>query len=156
MKECSCNKKEFYPAKAQFTENGFEHIVTFKPGFTCERFIADRNDGGNHGIACVHLLFLVRNELGAIQFTLLTGWYPDWRKGHPPLPSDLGYHSPLPKYEGQEPASGKCPWLNDKPCYYDGSTLNAEEPFNILITEGESALWKFLEKYHKDTFSAEA
>lgn len=153
-KKCSCSNREFFPAKARFEENGFEHIISFMPGFTCERFLADKNDGGNHGIACVNILWLVRNEYGAVQFSLLSGWYPDWQNSKTsPLPSDLGYHSPIPQYENQSEMQKECFWLNNKLCYYDGSTLNAEKPFNILIQKGESALWNFLEQYHKDIFS---
>lgn len=156
--ECNCNKKEFFPAKATFEENGFKHVVSFSPGFICEKWVADPTDGSNHGKGSVDLLFIVSNESGAIQFRLMCGWYPDWkddrygrRGGVTPMPSDLGYHSLTPRYDGQE-TMGKCRWLGDKECYYDGSALNAEEPFDILISKGESALWAFLEEYHKTIF----
>lgn len=157
MKTCSCNKREGFPAKARFEENGFEHIVSFMPGFVCERWLADKNDGGNHGKGCVEIIWLIRNERGAIEFILLSGWYPDWRdkrfgQGYTPMPSDLGYHSPTPRYDGQTRTTEKCAWLNDKPCYYDDSSLNAEEAFNILVRDGETALWRFLEKCHTETF----
>ena len=152
--KCSCATREFFPAKARFTENGFEHIISFKPGFICERFLADRNDPHNHGKSSADVLFLVRNEHGAVQFSLMTGWYLDWKSDNDlnrPMPSDLGYHSLKPRYEDQNPM-GECIWLNNATCYYDGSTLNAEEPFDILLSKGESALWAFLEQYHRDTF----
>ena len=153
MKTCSCNSRERFPAKARFTENSYEHIVSFMPGFKCERFIADRNDPGNHGVTSAEIIFLVQNALGAVQFQILSGWYPDWRKDKfGALPADLGYHSPTPRYEGQAVTPGDCRWLG-KNCYYDGSTLNAEEPFDILIMKGESALWKYLEDYHREIFS---
>ena len=158
---CSCNKRERFPAKAMFVENGFEHIVSFMPGFVCERWLANPRDGGNHGKACVEILWLVRNGLGAVQFTLLSGWYPNpgnagFEKDCTPMPADLGYHSPKPMYESHTCISEECPWLDNKPCYYDGSTLNAEEPFNILLRRGETALWKFLEEYHSQTFTAQS
>ena|SRR3990167_4925206 len=159
--KCSCDKKEGFPAKARFEENGFEHIISFSPGHLCERFLADRNDPHNHGKACVDLLFLVKNKLGAVQFTLLSGWYPEWKKYRyedsspfSVLPSDLGYHSPKPMYESQSPM-GECSWVEGGQCYYDGSSLNAEKPFDILIMQGETALWRFLEDYHRQTFSSE-
>ena len=157
-RDCSCNKREIFPAKAVFVENGFEHIVSFMPGFVCERWLKNPSDGGSHGKACVEVLWLVRNELGAVQFTLLSGWYPGlgstgFEKNCSPMPTDLGYHSPRPIYEEQTPITEKCRWLNNGPCYYDGSTLNAEEPFNILLRVGETALWRFLEKYHSQTFN---
>lgn len=157
MSTCTCNQREWHIGKLKFTEDGYEHIVSFSSGFTCERWLANKKDPQNHGIGCVDILFLVRNERGAIQFRLLSGWYPNWHEktyghGDTPLPSDLGYHALEPQYEGQTMMTEHCPWLNDRPCYYDGSTLNAKEPFNILVNQGESALWKFLRDYHREIF----
>jgi hypothetical protein len=159
--KCSCGKRENHPGKAKFTENGFEHILSFAPGFECEKWKADPNDGSNHGCGCVDMLWIVRNESGAVQFRTFTGWYPSWKEQRygrasantTPFPYDLGYHSPKPMYEDQH-SMGECGWLGSKDCYYDGSGLNAEKPFTILVTEGESALWKFLEEYHKETFAS--
>lgn len=150
--KCTCNKKPFFPAKVRAMVNGYERIITFKPGFICEKWLANPNDNSHHGIASPDILFLLRNDKGAVQFMLMTGWYLNGREGKP-MPSDLGYHSLLPKYKGQEPLTQKCNWLNDMPCYYDGSTLNADKPFRILIEQGEEALWQYLEEYHKEIFN---
>ena len=123
----------------------------------------------NYGIGCATMGWYVIGPLGAIQFKLMTGWYPhiikkttfddwsDWgemtihmREHDEPMPSDLGYHSPIPRYEGQTPMDS-CSILNG-PCYYDGSGLNASKPFSILVHEGGDRLWEFLEKYYHDTF----
>jgi hypothetical protein len=94
-----------------------------------------------------------------------------------PLPADLGYHSPGPMYEGQEPIrhiykSMKvvdgvmippiygdpviCPYLEgDVPCYYDGSGLNAQDIYKILIRDGIEAVWAELKDYHESTFGEE-
>jgi hypothetical protein len=65
-----------------------------------------------------------------------------------PFASDIGYHSPVPMYEGQDPMSEKCTLL-DGTCYYDGSTLNAGPILELLIAEGTEALWaKLEEEYH--------
>jgi hypothetical protein len=151
--ECSCNKKPFFPAKVRVTINGFERIITFKPGFVCEKWLVNPEDGSNHGIASPDILFLLRNDRGAIQFLLMTGWYLNGTT-RKPMPYDLGYHSPSPMYQEQRMADKECPWLDNKPCYYDGSSLNAEKPFRILIEEGEEALWEYLENYHKEIFSS--
>ena len=68
-------------------------------------------------------------------------------------PADIGYHSPVPYYEGQEVIQQSCEYLNGKPCYYDGSSLNAVKYFDIMVREGSEALWKALEKYYDDVFS---
>lgn len=45
-----------------------------------------------------------------------------------------------------------CPYLDGKPCYYDGSGLHAERVYDLLLNQGEEAVWKYLEKYYQDTF----
>lgn len=99
-----------------------------------------------------------------------------------PLAADLGVHSPKPLYPDQLPmgaekfdfehketlqgATGNieiptrvktgtfdpCPWLDGKPCYYDGSTLNAEPVFEVLLKEGSAGVWRELREYYDRTF----
>ena len=126
-----------------------------------------------YGQGCATMTFYVIGEKGAIQFKLMTGWYPDtikqtshtdwsdWgeldirREEHMvPMPMDLGYHSPTPRYESQTLMDENC-FLLHGPCYYDGSGLNANKPFSILVHEGTEGLWKFLEMYYHDTFESE-
>jgi len=38
------------------------------------------------------------------------------------------------------------------PCYCDGSALQAEGYYEILVNQGEEALWKALENYYHQTF----
>jgi len=38
------------------------------------------------------------------------------------------------------------------PCYCDGSALRAEDYYEILVHQGEEALWKALEDYYHETF----
>ena len=137
----------------------FERMILFTPAF-------DHRDK-NCGIHGMEMRFIVKGDVGAVQFLVFTNWQlPHVRKEfegrvdagenlHPCLfagsPADLGYHSPKPIYEGQSPLSDDCEILGGK-CYYDGSGLNAEEPFNILVTDGLEALWKFLENYHTTLF----
>lgn len=122
------------------------------------------------GIGCATMHFYVIGVKGAIQFVLMTGWYPhiikkttfddwsDWAElritvqpDDKPFPVDLGYHSRLPRYEGQAVMDGECHLLKG-PCYYDGSGLNAHKPFSILVHEGSERLWEFLELYYYETF----
>lgn len=124
-----------------------------------------------YGQGCAEMTWYVIGPKGAIQFNLLTGWYPhiikkttfddwsDWaelrvRDPEPhdkPMPADLGYHSYTPMYEGQDLMTGECHLLK-APCYYDGSGLNANKPFSILVHEGGDRLWEFLEGYYYETF----
>ena len=126
----------------------------------------DADPKKNFGIHGVELAFYLKGPEGIVQFKLYTNWQlPHVQKEmnerpphprfpymfHEPMPLDLGYHSPRPLYEGQTPISRTCELLGGT-CYYDGSTLNAEPVFNILVAEGEEAVWNYLENYYKETF----
>jgi hypothetical protein len=123
---------------------------------------------------CVDMVWMLKGPLGIVQFRLFTGWSVrviglptlDWQElsmSRPryhspeeheavsaPMPADIGYHSPKPMYEDQ--TSMKCELLPQGQCYYDGSTLNADRYFAILVHEGGEALWKALEEYYHERF----
>jgi len=137
--------------------------ITFSPAFDKR----NSNPSKNYGIHGVEIRFVLKAELGAVQFVLATNWQlphvqkefdakqPDSRfpyMFHSPMPHDIGYHSYKPMYEGQEQISDSCEYLDGKPCYYGGSALNAERYFDILKAEGDEGLWKALEQYYKDVF----
>jgi hypothetical protein len=118
----------------------------------------------NYGIHGVDMTCYVKGNRGAVQFKLFTGWMlPHVQReiegrtscihGHKSFPADLGYHSPKPMYEDQIPMSEKCTILGGT-CYYDGSGLNAEGIFDILVREGGDAMWKALDEYYVETFGA--
>jgi hypothetical protein len=141
-----------------------KHIISFEPGHDCIRFECKfgskkcrPGSGGSHGVSGLNLRFVVKGKEGAVQFSLLTSWLPHPKKYYerknesPALPADLGYHAPKPQYSEQA-SMGPCPWLDGKDCYYDGSGLNAEIPFDILCTHGQDALWEYLERYYDCIF----
>lgn len=68
-----------------------------------------------------------------------------------PMAADLGYHSPFAQYEGQGSLDG-CPYLDGRPCYYDGSGLQAKAVLETLIREGGEAVWAILEARHAELF----
>ena len=140
----------------------FERIVEIEPAF-------DRRAEG-YGIHCAQMRFVLKGPLGAVQFLLFTQWQlphvaketyertvakalagedigVDLRCFYAPMPADRGYHSPVPLYEGQQPQPD-CPYLDGKPCYYDGSGLQAEGVFEALVREGTEGVWKELEYYY--------
>lgn len=120
-----------------------------------------KEPGKNYGIHGVDMRWYVIGPEGAVQFVLYTNWQlPHVQKDFDsrvdrqfphlachPLPADIGYHSRVPRYEGQH--SRKCHLLKG-PCYYDGSVLQADEFYNILVTEGGEALWLALEKRYQE------
>lgn len=148
----------------------FTKMVRFEPGHDCIRFeclhgraTCKPGLGGSHGVGSMTIRFVLKGDLGAVQFSLYTGdWLPeppsyedgplrDHRRLYGPTPSDLGYHSLKPEYEGQTTV-GPCEFLGGAECFYDGSGLNAYEPFRVLCNEGDAALWEFLEGYYRCRF----
>jgi hypothetical protein len=113
---------------------------------------------------------ILKGPKGAVQFVLYTSWHlphvtkellekrpmdvTQIRCSFLPLPADLGYHSPTRMYDGQI-KNENCQYLDGADCYYDGSGLNAERVYEILLKEGSEGVWRELENYYNDTFSAE-
>jgi len=141
--------------------------ITIEPAF--DKRNADPNK--NYGIHGCNLRFVLKGPLGAVQFLLMTNWQlphvteeflkrprPDetsLRCFYLPMPADLGYHSPKSTYKGQK-SMGPCEYLDGKPCYYDGSGLNAEPVYERMLKEGSEGVWKELEEYYKSTFERES
>jgi hypothetical protein len=117
----------------------------------------------NYGIHGAEMRFILTGNKGAITFTIFTHWH---------LPhvdeklrnkyqhssehdfmfrldgADISYHSYIPRYEGQTDSGRPCMYLNNKPCYCDGSLLAARPICEKLIAEGSDAVWKELEHWY--------
>jgi hypothetical protein len=82
-----------------------ERIVEFNPAYDKR----DSDPSKNYGIHGVNLRMILKGTKGAIQFVVYTNWHLphvqaelDRRHDHilcHPMPADLGYHSPTPRYE---------------------------------------------------------
>lgn len=148
-----------------------EHIVRFSEGYDCIKFecVNDLKSckvggGGSHGRHGLAIRFFSKGEAGTVQFVLYTGWLPQCTSpngiGHRNIkdygghlmPADLGYHSKVPMYDGQMSIDSACEWCDGKPCYYDGSGVNASDAMYALVNGGDSALWEFLDGYYKSVF----
>jgi hypothetical protein len=71
------------------------------------------------------------------------------------MATDLGYHSPTPRYEGQEQyGRADCYLLPEGSCYYDGSGLNAVPILEAFLLYGPMAVWAALARYHTDLFGS--
>lgn len=121
---------------------------------------------GDYGIAACRVFFYVRGTKGAVQFQIGTDWYPKKAREHlakfpadslidRPQPQgwDIGYHSHKPHYEHHKPISEKCPILNGL-CYYDGSSLQADDWVEGFVCGGTEWLWPRLEQYYRFTFES--
>jgi hypothetical protein len=137
----------------------YKHVTEWTPGYD----IRPKNPGDkNYGIHGAELKFVLIGPKGAIQFQIYTNWMPRSARHRErsgpyclvePMAADLGYHSFEPRHEDQRPMSESCEYLDGKPCYYDGSGLNAQDPFDILCEDGDEAMWAFLERYYEATFN---
>ena len=141
-----------------------ERITTIHPAWD-RRNTEPSKDYGIHG---AELRMVLKGELGATQFVLYTNWHLphverellsrpyknelDIKCRFLPMPADFGYHSPTPIYEGQEPCSNHCEYLNGRPCYYGGSGLYAEEIYKKLVENGSDEVWKELEERYIELF----
>lgn len=145
----------------------FERIFTIHPAFDRRNPDPEKN----YGVHGCELRMVLKGPKGAVQFVLLTNWQLphvtedvlkksvdkpmkeiDLKVRFLPLPADLGYHSMAPMWEDEKPSHEACPYLDGKPCYYDGSGLNAERVYEILLIEGSEGVWRYLENYYYDTF----
>jgi hypothetical protein len=138
----------------------FEKLITFTPAYDKRH----PDPSKNYGIHGVSIKFVLIGSEGATQFVLYTNWQlPHVTKEHldkqlgvelffMPMPADLGYHSKVPHYEGQEPIEQNCEYTKG-PCYYDGSGLAAERVYKVLLEKGDEGVWGELEKYYYDIFS---
>lgn len=131
------------------TGDGFERAIVFEQGWN------DR--GGQYGVHGMEIRFLLRGPKGVTQFAMNTGWIPGEKGVSPtladyfPSGSDLGYHAIEPQYDREmEQIGGResCPFLDGKPCFYDGSGLQAEPVLADFIQRGEVAVWEALRERH--------
>lgn len=128
----------------------------------------DPDPSKNYGIHGCEMRFVLTGDKGAVQFVLYTNWQlphvteelvekgitnpRDLKYVLLPMPADLGYHSPKRRYKGQKVLTKSCPYLKGKPCYYDGSGLNAEPVYQVLLEKGSDGVWEELEKYYERIF----
>ena len=176
-----------------------EKTIKFKPAYDKR----NSDPKKNYGIHGVEMRWLLKGELGTIQFVVFTSWhlpnvrkelnkeipglkkvklnikyqekditksveikgyepndniwieqatnYPMYHLMFSPMAADLGYHSPKPMYKGHAPTKGKCQFLKGQ-CYYDGSGLQAEQVFELLIEKGDEAVWERLEEEYIKRF----
>ena len=144
----------------------FEKIVMMTPAYDKRH----KDPNKNYGIHGVNLKMVLKGKMGAVQFVVYTNWQlphvteemlqnPRQRNSvdmfFMPMPADLGYHSYKPRYEGQTLLTESCEYLDGKPCYYDGSSLNAETIYETLLEEGSDGVWRELENCYNEIFNDE-
>lgn len=101
----------------------------------------------------IDIKFFLKGEKGIIQFCITTNWTHRMIEFDEKIKSyayDIGYHSPVPLYEGQKPME-KCSFY--KTCYYDGSSMYARKLFGKLINYGDEYIWNKMEEFYDTHFN---
>jgi len=128
------------------------------------------NPSKNYGIHGMDARFVLKGARGAVQFVAFLGIQlphvrEELRRKHSatdkydsfaPMGADVGYHAPAPCYEGQSLTHDSCPYLDGKPCYYDGSGLRADEFMPEFIAGGSDAVWAMLEQEYQKRFGEDS
>lgn len=99
----------------------------------------------------INFRFYLHGPKGAVQFVFDIKEYYGKLKV---IPYDLGYHSPVPRYEGHTAIGVDCHVLNGK-CYYDGSSLNADSLWQKFVETNDSdIIWTELLDYYNHVFDS--
>jgi hypothetical protein len=138
----------------------FEQIVEVVPAFSKR----DHDPAKDFGIGAVQIRFVLKGPKGATQFVIGTDWYlpADQRRLRPrtgvlgetvqPSGWNVGYHSPVQQYEGQQQSTEACEYLNGEPCYYGESGLAAADFVPTFLAGGSDAVWKMLRERYDERF----
>lgn len=122
----------------------------------------------NYGIGSIVVWFILKGEKGAVQFQFswpaallphvarehaMNGWLRD----NEVMGYDVGYHAHTPQYEGHEPMKTECDLTGGK-CYYDGSSLRAQEWADQIFSspgmDHEKRIWERLEAEYRERFGS--
>lgn len=135
----------------------FERILTIIPPYDLRNIDPKKN----YGIHGMELRMVLRKNNNCTQFVAhLAIYLPHIRdmlceKGSYDMFEgsgyDVGYHSEKPRYENQ--LQMVCNLLEGGKCYYGGSTLMAQEWYEIFLKEGMDKIWDMLEEKWIDMFS---
>lgn len=140
----------------------FRREVTMRGAFD-KRSTDPKRDYGIHGM---DLKFLLHGPKATMQFLVYTGLHLPHiheelhRKRGPgdawlsaPQGADIGYHADVPQYEGQ--TGMECEYRPGKRCYYDGTSLGADEFMPEFLAGGSEAVWTMLEHRYHSRFGEE-
>lgn len=139
--------------------DGFRRELTILPAYD-KRHPDPKKNFGIHG---VDMRFVLVGTAGATQWVLFTGMdlphVAQEMLSKPPLnrlmAADLGYHALKPQYEGQT-AMENCHVLEGGKCFYDGSSLMAEELLEPFLSKGPDAVWERLREEYRRLFEVES
>ncbi len=139
----------------------FERITEFYPA--SDDFDPETRTGSR---SSMRIKFTLKGPNGATQFMIGTCWGPRQSDASthrlisggtfdPCRPSgwDVGYHSPVPQFDGQEDM--ECDLLPGGRCFYDGSGCRADDWIDGFVTGGSDWVWSKLEAEYRSLFGGE-
>lgn len=88
-----------------------------------------------------------------VTFHVRTGWLPPGVQRVPSAgePIALAYHSPY-RISANNTEDNGCYMTAPAQCFH-GGTWDAAEPWLLLLTEGDDAVWRFLNAYYETVFA---
>lgn len=149
-------------SKLAIEDTAFTRIVTVSPAY--DKRSTDKSK--DYGIGSCRITFVLKGAKGAVQFMIGTNWYVPTAREHllrfahtqsdclkmAPEGWDVGYHSLVPMYQGQEPMGRDCELVEGGKCFYDGSGLRADEWVPLFVAGGTDWLWPKLEEEYRAFF----
>ncbi len=138
---------------------GFEEITNVRLPFDMRH----TDDNKNYGIHGLDVWFILKGPKGAVQFAVTFRVYllhveierASWKYAPKIMGTDVGYHALTPQYEGQ--TKRECQYFGE--CYYDGSSLRADdwakEIFAIRGEMPEKEIWRRLREDYSSRFENE-
>lgn len=139
--------------------NGYMRYLTLKPPFD-KRNPNPKKDYGIHGM---DLIMVLSKNNKAVEFSAFLPVHlthvvkelalkKDCHFFFEGMGANVGYHSPYPIYENQY-LHKDCRYIGCD-CYCNGSSLRADEWYQVFLKEGVDKIWEMLESYWLDMFSA--
>jgi hypothetical protein len=127
-----------------------EKIIKFNPAFDKR----NPDPSKDYGIHCMEMHMVLKGSLGAISFSIYTGWYLEHIDNHfEASGAAVCYHSPVAKYEDQTPREHKCEYLDGNiPCYSDCTYIGGHDLFIEFVAKGEDYVWQALERRYIGNF----
>jgi hypothetical protein len=143
-----------------------ERIVRFFPAFDKR----NPDPSKNCGIGAVRCIMVLKGNDRAVHFVFSTGMYlPETMQEYAkdgrltptkssfseryyimnsPMGYDVGYHDIKRHFKGQHVSKDNCDWIG-RPCYGDGSALQSDRFMDMLLRQGDEAIWTALEEEYK-------
>ncbi len=138
--------------------------VSFTPAFDKRHAKPEKN----YGIHGVEIRFSLSGKKGAIVWGIYTDWllkktltdksWPGFKSKSfhddgMPMGGRTGMeimtHSHEPQFVSHTKSTDECNFVGKEGCYYNAEFLAGGELFDVLIEQGEEAMWKVLEDRYK-------